>query len=120
MTQTRVLSLTGICKRFDEVVALDRVDFIVRRGTIHSVLGENGAGKTTLMRIMYGLIPPDHGTVAVNGRVQRFVSPRDAIRAGIGMVHQHFSNVPSMTVDQKRIRAVRTPPTRPLSDPPEP
>ncbi|HXC26197.1 MAG TPA: ABC transporter ATP-binding protein [Gemmatimonadaceae bacterium] len=92
------LALTAITKRFGATLALDDVSFRVRRGTVHALLGENGAGKTTLMRIAFGMIAPDAGQVSVDGTVRRFGSPADAIAAGVGMVHQHFTLVPAMTV----------------------
>jgi simple sugar transport system ATP-binding protein len=91
------LELAGISKRFGNVVALDNVSLTASPGSIHALLGENGAGKTTLMRIAFGMIPPDSGTIAVNGRTTKLESSRMAIAAGIGMVHQHFSLVPAMT-----------------------
>src|SRR5881296_2932693 len=93
-----VLELRGITKRFPGVVANDRVDFDVRRGEVHALLGENGAGKSTLMNVVYGLYRPDDGEIRVAGRPAAFHSPSDAIRAGIGMVHQHFMLIPVMTV----------------------
>jgi simple sugar transport system ATP-binding protein len=92
------LSLEGIDKHFGSVHALRQASITVRPSTIHAVLGENGAGKSTLMRVAYGMVVPDAGAIAVQGRAVTFRSPRDAVRAGIGMVHQHFSNVPAMTV----------------------
>lgn len=92
------LELTAIRKQFGETMALDDASFSLRAGTVHALLGENGAGKTTLMRIVFGLTSPDRGTVNVDGVARRFTTPRDAIHAGIGMVHQHFMLVPSMTV----------------------
>jgi ABC-type uncharacterized transport system ATPase subunit len=79
-------------------MALDGAEIGVRHGSVHALLGENGAGKTTLMRIAYGLLRPDAGSVTVEGVERRFASPADAIRAGIGMVQQHFALVPAMTV----------------------
>lgn len=93
-----VLALTGISKRFGNSVALDAVSLRVKRGTVHALVGENGAGKTTLMRIAFGLTRPDAGLVTAAGSSRPITSPADAIGAGIGMVHQHFSNVPAMTV----------------------
>ncbi len=93
-----VLALTGITKRFGATAALDNVSFALRRGTVHALLGENGAGKTTLMRVAFGLLAPDAGNVVIVGRTHILASPADAIAAGIGMVHQHFTNVPAMTV----------------------
>jgi len=92
------LRLEQIVKRFGSARALDGADLWVRPGTVHAVLGENGAGKTTLMRVAFGLLQPDAGRVLVDGREARFESPADAIAAGIGMVHQHFTNVPAMSV----------------------
>jgi len=90
--------LDGITKRFPGVVAIDAGDLDVERGTVHALLGENGAGKTTLMNVLYGLYEPDGGSVVVDGRERDFDSPRDAIDAGIGMIHQHFMLVDPMTV----------------------
>lgn len=92
-----MLALEHVTKRFGGTVALDDVSFRLRRGTVHALLGENGAGKTTLMRIAFGLIGADAGTVSSAGG-GRILSPSDAIAAGIGMVHQHFTNVAAMTV----------------------
>lgn len=92
------LELVNITKRFGSIVALDDVSFTLRPGTVHALLGENGAGKTTLLRAAFGMSGFDEGVLRVHGRASRFASPADAIAAGIGMVHQHFSLVPSMTV----------------------
>ena len=92
------ISLSGITKRFPGVVANDDVTLTVEEGTVHALLGENGAGKTTLMNVLYGLYEPDEGTVSVDGVDRDFDSPRDAIDAGIGMIHQHFMLVDPMTV----------------------
>jgi ABC-type uncharacterized transport system ATPase subunit len=93
-----LVELKGIVKRFPGVVANDGVDLAVRGGEIRALVGENGAGKTTLMSILYGLLQPDDGEIVLRGRSVRFTSPVDAIRAGIGMVHQHFMLFPSLTV----------------------
>ena len=90
--------LAHISKRYDAVAALDDVGLLIRPGTIHALLGENGAGKTTLVRIAYGMSRPDAGRMLVGTRDVHFTSPMDAIAAGIGMVHQHFTLVPAMTV----------------------
>lgn len=97
-----------IGKRFGTVQALDGVDLRVERGTVHAILGENGAGKTTLMNILYGLYERDHGTVLVDGKEVVFKTPRDAIRAGIGMVHQHFKLVEPYTVLQNIVLGYET------------
>ncbi len=92
--------MRGIVKRFPGILANDAVDFDLRRGEVHALLGENGAGKSTLMNILAGLYRPDAGTVRLGGRTVEFGSPRDAIAAGLGMVHQHFTLVPSLTVTE--------------------
>ncbi|WP_433275796.1 ABC transporter ATP-binding protein [Pseudonocardia xinjiangensis] len=92
------VELTGITKRFPGVVANDDIHLAVRRGEVHALCGENGAGKSTLMKILYGMQQPDEGTISVDGHVVRFRSPSDAIRAGIGMVHQHFMLADNLTV----------------------
>ncbi len=94
------LQATGVTKRFPGVLANDHVDFDLRRGEIHGLLGENGAGKTTLMNILYGLYQPDEGTILLNGRPTSITSPHDAIAQGVGMVHQHFMLVPPLTVTE--------------------
>jgi simple sugar transport system ATP-binding protein len=95
---TPVLELRGITKQFPGVLANDDVDFDLRRGEIHALLGENGAGKSTLMNILYGLYKPDAGEIRLSGKPVSFGSASDAIQAGIGMVHQHFMLIPVMTV----------------------
>jgi ABC-type uncharacterized transport system ATPase subunit len=92
------VELTGITKRFPGVVANSDIHLAVRRGEVHALCGENGAGKSTLMKILYGMQPPDEGTIAVDGEVVHFRSPADAIKAGIGMVHQHFMLADNLTV----------------------
>jgi ABC-type uncharacterized transport system ATPase subunit len=95
-----VLEARGIVKEFPGVLANDHVDFDLRRGEVHALLGENGAGKSTLMNVLAGLYRPDAGEVRVDGGLVDFGSPRDAIAAGLGMVHQHFTLVPSQTVTE--------------------
>jgi general nucleoside transport system ATP-binding protein len=96
--QAMAVELEGIVKRFPGVVANDGVDLAVRQGEIHALVGENGAGKSTLMKILYGMQQADEGTMAVDGRPVAFKSPKDAIAAGIGMVHQHFMLADQLTV----------------------
>jgi simple sugar transport system ATP-binding protein len=88
--QEELVRLTGIVKRFGTFVANDRIDLSVKAGTVHAIVGENGAGKSTLMKILAGEEHPDAGTIAIAGEERTFASPRDAQRAGIGIVHQHF------------------------------
>ena len=88
----------AIRKRFGTIQANDGVDISVERGTVHGIIGENGAGKSTLMGLLYGHFPPDAGEIWIRGRAVRFRSPKDAIAAGIGMVHQHFVLVDTFTV----------------------
>ena len=95
---TSAVRMTGIVKRFPGVVANDGVDVDIRAGEVHALLGENGAGKSTLSNILTGLYRPDEGTVEINGQTMQFSSPRDALDAGIGMVHQHFRLVSTFTV----------------------
>ena len=95
---TPALLLAGISKRYGAVAALEEATFTLRPGTVHALLGENGAGKTTLMRVAFGMVHPNAGSVHVQGRVVNLASPAAAIAAGIGMVHQHFTLVPPMTV----------------------
>src|SRR5712671_6499198 len=90
--------MRGIRKEFPGIVANDDVDLDVRQGEVHALLGENGAGKSTLMNILYGLYKPDAGEILVHGKAVSFSSAKDAIEAGIGMVHQHFMLIPVMTV----------------------
>lgn len=92
------LELRGITKKFGSLVANDHIDLTVEAGEIHALLGENGAGKSTLMNVLYGLYSADEGEIALDGKVQHFDGPGDAMRAGIGMVHQHFMLIPVFTV----------------------
>lgn len=92
------LELRGITKRFGALVANDHIDLIVGAGEIHGLLGENGAGKSTLMNVLYGLYSADEGEILLDGVVQHFAGPGDAMAAGIGMVHQHFMLIPVFTV----------------------
>jgi ABC-type uncharacterized transport system ATPase subunit len=98
MGDTMTIEMRGITKSFGETLANDGVDFTVGPGEIHVLLGENGAGKTTLMNILFGHVRPDEGAILVDGHEVEIAAPNDAIAHGIGMVHQHFSLVPSFTV----------------------
>jgi simple sugar transport system ATP-binding protein len=101
MTETPyAVEMTGIDVRFPGVLANDKVNFTLRRGEIHALLGENGAGKSTLMNVLAGLYKPAAGIIKVNGEGVNFNSPKDAIAKGIGMVHQHFMLVPTQTVTE--------------------
>src|SRR5687768_17886880 len=98
-----MLELRQITKRFGDVLANDQVDIVVKPGTIHAIVGENGAGKSTAMRIAYGFYTADSGQILVDGQVREIKSPHDAIALGIGMVHQHFMLVETMTVAENII-----------------
>jgi simple sugar transport system ATP-binding protein len=106
----------GVTKRFPGIVANDDVTFEVRRGEVHALLGENGAGKTTLSNVLTGLYRPDEGSVVVDGRAVVFDSPRDAIDAGIGMVHQHFRLIPTFSVAENIVLGTEVPKRGPLLD----
>ena len=97
------LVMRGITKRFPGVLANDRVDFDAAVGEVHTLLGENGAGKTTLSHVLTGLYRPDEGQILLRGTPVSFGSPREALDAGIGMVHQHFRLVPPFTVAENVI-----------------
>ena len=92
------VEMKGITMRFPKVIANDNVDFSVREGEIHALVGENGAGKSTLMNILYGLYEPTQGEIKINDEKVCFHSAIDAINKGIGMVHQHFMLIPRLTV----------------------
>ena len=92
------LELRDITKRFGSLVANDHISLKVEPGQIHSLLGENGAGKSTLMNVLFGLLHPDEGEILINGEVAKITDSGDAVRRGIGMVHQHFMLVPVFTV----------------------
>src|SRR5437773_12571504 len=102
--QQLAVEMRGITKQFPGVLANDHVDFSVRAGEIHALVGENGAGKSTLMNILYGLIHPDTGDIHVNGKLTHLTGPRDAIALGIGMVHQHSMLIPVFSVAETIMR----------------
>ncbi|MGD2200852.1 MAG: ATP-binding cassette domain-containing protein, partial [Candidatus Bathyarchaeota archaeon] len=97
------VELIDITKKFPGVIANDKIHFSAEKGEIHGLLGENGAGKTVLMSILYGLYTPDEGTIRIDGEPVEMESPATAISHGIGMVHQHFMLVPSLTVAENII-----------------
>ena len=100
------LELRGITKRFPGVVANDNVNLTLNTGEVIALIGENGAGKSTLMSVLYGMYQPDEGQILVDDQVVQFTSPADAIKAGIGMVHQHFMLVPVFTVAENVVLGV--------------
>ena len=102
------VEMRNIVKRFPGVLANSGVSFDVKSGEVHALLGENGAGKSTLMRQLYGLYQPDEGEIIIDGKLYVFRSPADAIRAGIGMIHQHFMLVPTLTVAQNVALGLRS------------
>jgi simple sugar transport system ATP-binding protein len=93
-----LLEMKGVVKRFPGVLACDHVDFDIKAGEVHALLGENGAGKSTLMKILYGLYRMEEGQISVNGKPVDIQTPNDALELGIGMVHQHFMLVDTLTV----------------------
>jgi simple sugar transport system ATP-binding protein len=109
MSEPLAVEMKGITKRFPGVVANDQVEFSLRRGEVHALLGENGAGKTTLMNILTGLYLPDEGQITIQGQPAEFNSPRDAIDRGIGMVHQHFMLARIFTVAENIIAGLDEP-----------
>jgi simple sugar transport system ATP-binding protein len=110
MTESQfAVEMRGIVKRFPGVLANDHVDFDLRPGEIHALLGENGAGKSTLMSVLAGMYKPEAGTVLVRGQLVSFNSPRDAIAHGLGMIHQHFTLVPSQTVTENILLGLNEP-----------
>jgi general nucleoside transport system ATP-binding protein len=103
------VEMRGIVKQFPGVLANDAVDFDLRPGEVHALLGENGAGKSTLMNVLAGLYRPEAGEIRLDGGPVDFRSPRDAISAGLGMVHQHFTLVPSQTVTENILLGLSRP-----------
>jgi simple sugar transport system ATP-binding protein len=109
------VEMQQIVKRFPGVLANDRIDMDVRRGEVLALLGENGAGKSTLMKILYGMQQADSGEIRIDGKPVRINSPADAIRHGIGMIHQHFMLVTSLTVAENVALGLRSA-RRPMLD----
>jgi simple sugar transport system ATP-binding protein len=107
MSASPAVRMLGIIRRFGSVQALRGAALQVERGEVHAVLGENGAGKTTLLHVLFGLVRPDAGRIELDGRPVRLASPAAAIRHGIGMVHQHFTQVPTMTVAENAALGLR-------------
>ena len=103
MSNSYLVELVNITKRFPGVIANDQVNFNIKKGEIHCLLGENGSGKSTLMSVLSGLFRPDDGEIRIQGTRMTFKSPRHAIRAGIGMVHQHFKLIDSFSVAENVI-----------------
>src|SRR4029078_12078524 len=103
-----MIELRNITKRFGAVLANDHINIVVKAGTIHAIVGENGAGKSTAMRIAYGFYKADAGEILVEGQVRDIATPHDAIALGIGMVHQHFMLVDTMTVAENIILGAET------------
>ena len=101
---TPVIEMRNIVKKFGDFTANDGINLTVHKGEIHAILGENGAGKSTLMNQLYGLYKPTSGDIIVNGKKIEMNTPRDAIAAGIGMVHQHFMLVQPFTVTENIVR----------------
>ncbi len=106
--QIQRVEMRNIVKCFPGVMANDRVCFDVNQGEVHALLGENGAGKSTLMRQLYGMYRPDNGDILINGKPHTFNSPADAIEVGIGMIHQHFMLVPTLTVAENVALGLRS------------
>src|SRR5512133_107167 len=102
------VEMRDIVKRFPGVLANNKVCLEINAGQVHALLGENGAGKSTLMRQLFGLYRPDEGEILIDGKPVVFHSPADAIRAGIGMIHQHFMLVPTLTVAENVILGLKS------------
>jgi simple sugar transport system ATP-binding protein len=109
MTNLRV-EMNQITKRYGDLVANDGIDLVVEPGSVHAIVGENGAGKSTLMNVLYGMVRPDSGTIRLNDEAVELTGPQDAIQRGIGMVHQRFMLVPSLSVAENVI--IGSAPTR--------
>jgi len=108
LIKVETVEMRGIAKQFPGVLANDHINFDVHTGEVHTLLGENGAGKSTLMKILYGIYHQDEGEIYINGKLVNIRSPLDAIRLGIGMVHQHFMLVPTLTVAENVALGLRS------------
>src|SRR5262245_39250906 len=98
MSKDFVLEMTDVSKQFPGVRALDKVSLRIRPGRVHALMGENGAGKSTLMKCLFGIYQPEEGTIVLKGKAVRFHSAKDALEAGVSMIHQELSNVPERSV----------------------
>jgi len=105
---TAYIAMENITKTFGKVIANNNVNFSVQKGEIHSLLGENGAGKSTLMNMLSGIYIPDSGSIFIRGEEVKFFSPKDSIKAGIGMIHQHFKLVDTLTAQENIIIGQKT------------
>jgi simple sugar transport system ATP-binding protein len=106
MPEQNAVEMRGVTKRYPRVVACDCVDLDVRRGEIHAIIGENGAGKSTLMKILYGMVRPDEGSIRLNGTSLIGHAPSDSIKLGLGMVHQHFMLIDPFTVAENVVLGI--------------
>ena len=102
-TKPPKLEVMSMTKRFGNMTALDNVSITLKPGTFHALLGENGAGKSTLVKCIMGFYTADSGKVLINQELQKITSPRDAHKYGIGMVYQHFTSIPAMTVAENLV-----------------
>lgn len=112
MAESVLLEMQNITKRFPGVIANNNVTFELKKGEVHALLGENGAGKTTLMNVLYGFYQPDSGKILLKGKEIKISSPKEAISYGIGMVHQHFMLVPTLTVVENVILGIESSPIK--------
>src|SRR5271157_5908942 len=116
MSEPLALETVGLVKKFGSLVAVNEVNFKLKKGEIHALLGENGAGKSTLCNILYGYYRADSGQVLVKGEEVKFFSPKDGIKAKIGMVHQDLMLIPNMTVAQNLSLLTDVKITKPILD----
>ena len=101
-----IIEVRDLTKKYGDFTANDKINFTIREGEIHAIIGENGAGKTTLMNMLYGILQPSSGEILFRGKPVKFNSPKDAIAQGVGMVHQHFMQMPSLTVAENVILGI--------------